>query len=220
MQQRPLIDTYRHQGLRKKLVESVRQKGITDERILEAIGQLPRHYFLDKAFEELAYEDKALPIDAGQTISQPYTVAYQTQLLDIKKGDKVLEIGTGSGYQACVLELIGAKVYSIERQEALFNKTKSLLAQIGFTRIQLCFRDGFLGIPEIQPFDRILVTCGASEMPESLLQQLKIGGKMVIPVGEGVQRMIRITRRDTRHFDQEIFDDFRFVPMLGGVVTR
>lgn len=220
MQQKPLTDTYRHQGLRKKLVETVRQKGITDERILAAIGQLPRHYFLDKAFEELAYEDKALPIDAGQTISQPYTVAYQTQLLDVHKGDKVLEIGTGSGYQACVLELIGAKVYSIERQEALYHKTKALLTQMGYTRIQLFFRDGFLGIPEIQPFDRILVTCGASELPEALMQQLKIGAKMVIPVGEGVQRMIRITRRDIHHFDQEIFDDFRFVPMLGGVVTR
>jgi protein-L-isoaspartate(D-aspartate) O-methyltransferase len=220
MQQRPLTDTYRHQGLRKKLVETVRKKGITDERILDAIGQLPRHFFLDKAFEELAYEDKALPIDAGQTISQPYTVAYQTQLLDVKKGDKVLEIGTGSGYQACVLELIGAKVYSIERQESLFHKTKALLTQMGFTRIQLFFRDGFIGIPEIQPFDRILVTCGASELPEVLMQQLRIGAKMVIPVGEGVQRMIRITRRDAHHFDQEFFDDFRFVPMLGGVVTR
>jgi protein-L-isoaspartate(D-aspartate) O-methyltransferase len=213
-------DTYRHQGLRKKLVETVRKKGITDERILSAIGQIPRHFFLDKAFEELAYEDKALPIAADQTISQPYTVAYQTQLLDIRKGDKVLEIGTGSGYQACVLELIGAKVYTIERQGELFKKTSALLSEMGYKRIQLFFRDGFKGIPEIQPFDRILITCGAPEIPNELLYQLKIGGKMVVPVGEKVQRMLRITRQEEHKFQEEYFDDFRFVPMLGGIVER
>lgn len=213
-----IVDTYRHQGLRRKLVESVKKKGITDERILNAIGILPRHLFLDRAFEDLAYEDRALPIDADQTISQPYTVAYQTELLEVRKGDKVLEIGTGSGYQACVLELIGAKVYTIERQEKLYHKTKSLIEKLGYTRIQTFFRDGFMGISEIKPFDRILVTCGAAELPEVLMHQLKIGGKMVLPLGDKVQRMVRITRKDEHQFEQEYFDDFRFVPMLGGTV--
>ena len=186
--------------MRRKLVETVRGKGITDERILKAMMELPRHFFLDKAFEELAYEDQALPIGADQTISQPYTVAYQTQLLNIKKGDKVLEIGTGSGYQACILELLGARVYTIERQQLLFDKTKALLLSMGFDKIQFFLRDGFKGIPEIQPFDKILVTCGASEIPGDLLQQMRIGGQMVIPLGDKVQKMIRITREGADAF--------------------
>jgi len=195
-----LKETYRHKGMRRKLVETVRGKGITDERILKAMMELPRHFFLDKAFEELAYEDQALPIGADQTISQPYTVAYQTQLLNIKKGDKVLEIGTGSGYQACILELLGARVYTIERQQLLFDKTKALLLSMGFDKIQFFLRDGFKGIPEIQPFDKILVTCGASEIPGDLLQQMRIGGQMVIPLGDKVQKMIRITREGADAF--------------------
>lgn len=212
-------DQYRHQGLRKKLVEKIRLKGLDNEEVLKAIGTLPRHFFLDKAFEELAYEDKALPIDADQTISQPYTVAYQTQLLDVKKGHKILEIGTGSGYQACILELLGAKVYTIERQEVLFLKAKRRLAEIGFPKIQLFLRDGFEGIPEIAPFDRILVTCGAAEIPKKLLNQLKVGGMMVIPVGISHQQMMRITRIDHHQYQQEKFDEFRFVPMLKGIVN-
>lgn len=212
-------DSYRHKGMRKKLVAEVRRKGIRDEKILQAIHDLPRHFFLDKAFEELAYSDKALPIAADQTISQPYTVAYQTELLNVKKGSRVLEVGTGSGYQACILALLGAKVYSIERQEALFRKSVSFLPSIGFKQIRIFHKDGYEGLPQIAPFDRILVTAGARDIPEKLLQQLKVGGIMVIPVGgDDVQKMMRITRTSEQQWTKEVFDDFRFVPMLTGRV--
>lgn len=212
-------DNYRHKGMRKKLVAEVRRKGIADEAILKAMMDLPRHYFLDKAFEELAYADKALPIAAGQTISQPYTVAYQTELLKVKKGDRILEVGTGSGYQACVLALLGAKVYSIERQEELFKKTANFLPTIGFKQIRVYHKDGYEGLPQIAPFDKILVTAGAREVPEKLLSQLKIGGLMVIPVGgDDVQKMLRITRKGEQQWEKEVFEDFRFVPMLSGKV--
>ncbi len=214
-------DTYRHKGMRRRLVDKLRRKGIQDERILDAINRIPRHFFLDRAFEELAYEDQALPIGDDQTISQPYTVAYQTALLQIAPGDKVLEVGTGSGYQACVLHLLGARVYTIERQENLFHKTNRLLQKMGYTGIRTFFRDGYKGIAESAPFDKILVTAGAREVPQALLAQLRPGGVLVIPVGEGgVQRMLRIYRQAGGSFHTEQLDDFRFVPMLQGIVSR
>lgn len=210
-------DSYRHKGMRKRLIEKLRERGISDERILAAMEALPRHYFLDKAFEEHAYEDKAFPIGSEQTISQPYTVAYQTSLLEIKKRDKILEIGTGSGYQAAILVLMGARVYTVERQEALFQKTKALLEELKVGNIRCFLRDGTKGLAEYAPFDKILVTAGAIGIPEALLQQLKIGGMLVIPVGEDVQKMYRITRISEKEFKQEAFDDFRFVPFLEGI---
>lgn len=216
-----ITDNYRHKGLRKKLVSLLKLNGIDNTLVLDAIGTLPRHLFLDSAFEELAYEDKALPIGDGQTISQPFTVAYQTDLLKLKPGMKVLEIGTGSGYQACILSLMGVDVYSIERQENLYHKTRKLLEKLGFSDIRTYFRDGFLGIPEEMPFDAILVTAGAREIPQALLNQLKIGGRMVIPVGEmSTQKMLRLTRTSSNSFDKETFEDFKFVPLLKGVVKK
>jgi protein-L-isoaspartate(D-aspartate) O-methyltransferase len=220
MSQVNLEDTYRHKGMRRKLVNELKRKGIKDESVLEAFMMLPRHFFLDRAFEELAYEDQALPIAAGQTISQPYTVAYQTSLLDVKPGLRVLEIGTGSGYQACILSLIGAKVYSIERQELLYKTTAKLLEKMGFSAIRLYHRDGYLGLPEIAPFDRILVTAGAPDVPPALIEQLNIGGKLVIPVGDEVQQMIRITKNKDGSYSKEIFEDFKFVPLLKGTVHK
>jgi protein-L-isoaspartate(D-aspartate) O-methyltransferase len=203
--------------MRRKLVEGVRRKGISDERILAAMEALPRHFFLEKAFEEKAYEDAAFPIGCEQTISQPYTVAYQTSMLEVKKRDKVLEIGTGSGYQAAILSLLGARVYSVERQEALYKKAKSLLASLGMGNVRCFFRDGSKGLPEFAPYDRILVTAAASEPPQALLDQLAIGGMLVIPVGGEVQRMERITRTGERSYQTERFDHFRFVPFLPGL---
>lgn len=215
------IDNYRHKGLRKKLVEMVKMNGIENAKVLDAIGKLPRHLFLESAFEELAYEDKALPIGDGQTISQPFTVAYQTELLKLQPGMKVLEIGTGSGYQACILSLMDVEVHSIERQENLYHKTKNLLNKLGFTMIKTYFRDGFLGIPEEMPFDAILVTAGARDIPQALLNQLKIGGRLVIPVGEmATQKMLRLTRTSSNTFDKETLEDFKFVPLLKGVVKK
>lgn len=210
-------DTYRHKGLRKKLVDSLRDKGIQDEKILKAMNALPRHFFLEKAFEEWAYQDKAFPIGNEQTISQPFTVAYQTELLQIKKRDKVLEVGTGSGYQAAILALLGARVYTIERQEALFHTTNELLNKIEVGNIRTYFKDGYKGLPEYAPFDKILVTAGAPEIPKTLLSQLKIGGYLVIPVGEKVQKMIRVIRTSEQDFKKEEFANFRFVPFLKGV---
>ncbi len=210
-------DTYRHKGLRKQLIGLLRQKGIADEKVLEAMESLPRHYFLDKAFEEWAYEDKPFPIGHEQTISQPYTVAYQTVLLDVRKRDKVLEIGTGSGYQAAILALLGARVYTVERQEALYHKAKSLLRELKLGNIRCYLRDGSKGLPEFAPFDRIIVTAGAVEVPAPLLEQLAIGGILVIPVGDPVQRMHRITRISETEFQDEALAAFRFVPFLKGL---
>ena len=199
-------------------MEEIARKGIKDSRILTAIGKIPRHCFLDRAFEEKAYQDIPFPIGNEQTISQPYTVAFQTELLAIQKRDKVLEIGTGSGYQACVLLEMGAKVYSIERQEALFNRTNTLLKSIGYFGVRTFLRDGFKGLPRFAPFDKILVTAGAKEIPEALKEQLKIGGLLVIPYGQGrVQKMLRFTKLDKTNFKKEEFGDFRFVPFLKGI---
>ncbi|MEQ8706521.1 MAG: protein-L-isoaspartate(D-aspartate) O-methyltransferase [Phaeodactylibacter sp.] len=213
-----MTDTYRHKGMRRKLVEQLSAKGIRDEQILSAIGMLPRHYFLDKAFEEWAYQDKPFPIGNEQTISQPYTVAYQTSLLEVKKREKILEIGTGSGYQAGILAMLGARVYTIERQELLHRRAKKLLELLQLGNIRCYLRDGYKGLPEFAPFDKILVTAGAPEIPEPLLLQLKVGGQMVIPVGEKAQKMLRITRLN-KAGDMEIekFADFKFVPFLKGV---
>jgi len=212
------IDNYRQKGLRKKLVEELRHKGIHDEGILDAIGTIPRHFFLDQAFDDWAYKDVAFPIDADQTISQPYTVAMQTWLLDIKPRDKVLEIGTGSGYQACVLSFLGAKVYTIERQEKLFLKTSEFLPEIGFGNIRTLFGDGYKGAPRFAPFDKILITAGAPEVPEALIDQLKIGGVLVVPFGEGeVQEMLRIGKTSENRLVKERHGSYRFVPLLKGV---
>ncbi|MCB0551937.1 MAG: protein-L-isoaspartate(D-aspartate) O-methyltransferase [Phaeodactylibacter sp.] len=210
-------DTYRHKGLRKQLINELRRKGINDEQVLAAMDALPRHFFLDKAFEEWAYEDKPFPIGHDQTISQPFTVAYQTLLLQIKKRDKVLEVGTGSGYQAGLLALLGARVYTVERQEGLFQKAKLLLKELKLGNIRCYLRDGYKGLPEFAPFDKIIVTAGASEVPEPLLEQLAIGGILVIPVGDPVQHMHRITRLSESNYQDESLGAFRFVPFLKGL---
>ena len=212
-----LQDTYRHKGMRKRMVEALRRRGITDEAVLAAMASLPRHYFLDKAFEEHAYEDKPFPIGNEQTISQPFTVAYQTVLLNIQNRDKVLEIGTGSGYQAAVLAILGAKVFTVERQELLFQGTKKLLDEMGFHTIHCLLRDGSKGLKEHAPFHKIIVTAGAPVVPEPLKQQLAIGGILVIPVGDEVQKMMKITRLSETEYKQEVLDSFRFVPFLEGI---
>ncbi|MGB8190646.1 MAG: protein-L-isoaspartate(D-aspartate) O-methyltransferase [Chitinophagaceae bacterium] len=210
-------DTYRHKGLRKKLVDVVKGKGITDENVLKAITNIPRHFFLDSAFDEVAYEDKAFPIEEGQTISQPYTVAYQTQLLEIKPFDKVLEIGTGSAYQASVLAEMGAQVYTIERQKKLFDENKQFPFLKKYPGIKFFYGDGFEGLPTYAPFDKVIVTAAAPFIPPKLLDQLKSGGMMVIPVGGGeIQRMMRITKLANGAVKEEVFDNFSFVPMLEG----
>ncbi|MEZ4906361.1 MAG: protein-L-isoaspartate(D-aspartate) O-methyltransferase [Saprospiraceae bacterium] len=211
-------DSYKHKGLRKKLTEVVRSKGVTDQRILDAILNIPRHFFIDPAFDEWAYRDVAFPIDSQQTISQPFTVAFQTLLLDVKPKDKILEVGTGSGYQAAVLSYMGAKVYTIERQEDLFDKTSVLLIEIGFELIRTFLGDGYKGLPRYAPFDKIIVTAGAEEIPLELLKQLKPGGKMVIPQGSGEDKdMIRLTKIDDKNIKREKFGKFRFVPLLNGI---
>jgi protein-L-isoaspartate(D-aspartate) O-methyltransferase len=208
------MDTYRHKGLRKKLVEQLREKGITDEEVLDAINSIPRHLFLDNAFVNFAYQDTAFPIGAGQTISQPYTVAFQTQLLELEKGDKVLEIGTGSAYQTCVLVEMKAKVFSIERQKLLFQRAKVILPKMGYSA-KLFFGDGYKGQPAFAPFDKIIITAGAPYIPEDLKTQLKVGGLMVIPVGEGEsQIMQRLRKISETEFEYEEFGDFKFVPLL------
>ncbi len=214
---RVLSDSYRHKGLRKQLVELIRNKGISDERVLQAILEIPRHYFIDSAFDQKAYEDRAFPIAEGQTISQPYTVAYQTQLLDIQPHDKVLEVGTGSGYQACVLAMMGAQVYTIERQKQLYDQNKQFSYLRNYPSIRYFYGDGYQGLPTYAPFDKIIVTAAAPVIPDKLVEQLKPGGKMVIPVGEGkVQQMMRIYKDASGLIHEEIFDDFSFVPMLQG----
>ncbi|MEZ4939804.1 MAG: protein-L-isoaspartate(D-aspartate) O-methyltransferase [Saprospiraceae bacterium] len=215
-----MTDTYRHKGLRKRLVASLEQRGIKDDAVLAAIGAVPRHFFLDNAFEEHAYEDKPFPIGNEQTISQPYTVAYMTELLEVKRGDRILEIGTGSGYQAAILAAMGARVFTVERQEALYISAKKLLAAIGFSSVRCFFRDGSKGMPEYAPYDKIVVTAGAPVVPEPLLRQLRTGGMLIIPVGEDVQYMYRITRIAETEFKEEVFDAFRFVPFLEGVAPK
>lgn len=209
-------DHYRAKGLRKQLVNALREKGITDEAVLAAINDVPRHVFLDSSFVELAYQDQAFPIGSGQTISQPSTVAFQTQLLQVGRGMKVLEIGTGSGYQACVLAAMGAKVFSIERQRNLFFKTKEILEQLPF-RVKTFLGDGFEGLPTYQPFDRVIITAGAPSLPTTLIEQMKPNGVMVIPMdnaeSEG-QTMLRITKMEDGSLQKEEFGDFKFVPML------
>lgn len=210
-------DTYRHKGLRRKLVEGIKAKGITDENVLKAINNIPRHFFLDSAFDEVAYEDKAFPIAEGQTISQPYTVAYQTQLLEVKPFDKVLEIGTGSAYQASVLAEMGAQVYTIERQKKLFDENKQFQFLKKYAGIKFFYGDGYEGLPTFAPFDKVLVTAAAPFIPPKLIDQLKPGGMMVVPVGAGeVQRMMRITKLKNDAIKEEVFDNFSFVPMLEG----
>lgn len=212
-----LTDSYRHKGMRKRMVDALRQRGISDEAVLAAMGAVPRHFFLEKAFVEHAYEDKAFPIGCEQTISQPFTVAYQTVLLNIKNGDQVLEIGTGSGYQAAILAVLGAKVFTVERQEGLYFQTKKLLEELGFKTVKCFFRDGSKGLAEKAPFDKIIVTAGAPVIPEPLKAQLAVGGILVIPVGESVQQMLKITRISATEFQEERLDNFRFVPFLEGV---
>ena len=212
-----LKDSYRHKGMRKKLINSLREKGIDDEVLLQVMEKLPRHFFLDKAFEDWAYVDKAFPIGYEQTISQPYTVAIQTMLLQLEKREKVLEIGTGSGYQTSILALLGGRVFTIERQEGLFHKTKALLDKLQPGNVRCFLKDGYKGLPEFAPFDKILVTAGAPEVPPALLAQLKIGGIMVIPVGVDGQTMLRITKTGESDFKTDKFGAFKFVPLLKGI---
>lgn len=207
-------DSFKHKGLRKALVEELITKGITDKAVLDAIGKIPRHIFLDSSLDNLAYMDKALPIGCDQTISQPYTVAFQTQLLELKKTDKVLEIGTGSGYQTCVLSEISSRVYSIERHKPLHIRASSVIKLLKYNS-RCFFGDGYKGLVQFSPFDKILITCGAQELPKDLFMQLKIGGYMVIPLGEKTQIMTRITKVSEFEAKREDFGDFSFVPMLG-----
>jgi protein-L-isoaspartate(D-aspartate) O-methyltransferase len=210
-------DSNRHKGMRKRLAEKLYEKGIRDENVLSAIQAIPRHFFLDKAFEEHAYEDKAFPIDEQQTISQPYTVAYQTELLQVKKREKILEIGTGSGYQSAVLAVLGVRLYTIERHELLHQKAKKMFKTLGLLGIRSYFRDGYKGLGEFAPFDKIIVTAGASEVPAPLKEQLKVGGILVIPVGNEIhQKMLKITRLNKTDFQEEVLSNFRFVPLLKG----
>ena len=207
-------DTFKHKGLRQQLVNTIKAKGITDEKVIEAIGKIPRHLFMDSGFIDHAYQDKPFPIGADQTISQPYTVAFQTELLKVKKGDKILEVGTGSGYQAAVLIELEAKLYSIERQQELFKKTSKFLPKLGFRAKKLIFGDGYIGYEEEAPYDSIIVTAGAPFVPKPLLNQLKIGGRLVIPVGKNVQTMTLFIRKGEKEFEKHEFGEFRFVPLL------
>lgn len=209
-----MIDSFKHRGLRQKLVELLAKKGIQNKDVLEAIGTIPRHLFMDSSFLDHAYQDKAFPIAANQTISQPYTVAYQTELLEVKPNQKILEIGTGSGYQTAVLCHLGAEVYSIERQLELFKKTNIFLPKIGYVAKRLIFGDGYQGLKDEAPFDRIIVTAGAPFVPKPLLAQLKVGGRLVIPVGSQEQTMTLFIRTDAKTFDKQEFGSFKFVPML------
>ena len=208
-------DTYKTRGLRNRLVKKIAQKGICDEAVLNAIGRVPRHIFFDQALLSHAYEDKAFPIGEGQTISQPYTVAFQTEKLEIKPGDKVLEIGTGSGYQACVLMEMGATLYSIEYNKVLYEKTKELLPKLGYKSAFLVYGDGSKGLPAKAPFDKIIVTAGAPVVPKALTDQLAEGGMMIIPVGgRDYQKMLRIRKINGKLIEEQ-FADFAFVPLLG-----
>lgn len=214
---RNYVDSWRHKGMRGKLVETLREKGITDEGVLKAIGDVPRHFFMDTAFDDIAYQDRAFPIGEGQTISQPYTVAYQTQLLEVRPFDKVLEIGTGSGYQACILAHMGAHVFTIERQKKLYDSFRTFFFKTTYPTIKFFYGDGYQGLPTYAPFDKVIVTAAAPYIPEKLLEQLKPAGYLVVPIGgrEG-QRMFRIIKVSEHNFEQESFDNFSFVPMLEG----
>jgi len=209
-----LKDTAKHQGLRNQLANVLKAKGITDENVLHAIREIPRHLFIDSSFESHAYQDKAFPIAAEQTISQPYTVAFQSQTLAIKKGDKVLEIGTGSGYQTAVLLLLKAEVFTIERQRELFKKTSRFLPKLNYNPKKFIFGDGYKGLPEQSPFDKIIVTAGAPYVPKPLLAQLKVGGMLLIPVGDKTQIMTQFIRKSATEFEKHELGDFAFVPML------
>lgn len=212
-------DTHKLRGLRQRLVTYLQSRGIDDTRILDAFMDIPRHYFMSNDFSEWAYKNEAFPIAAGQTISHPYTVAFQTQLLDIKASDKVLEIGTGSGFQAAVISSMGAKLYTIERQAELYHTTNKLLISLGYDRIRTLFGDGYQGAPRFAPFDKIIVTCGATFIPKALPYQLKIGGRMVIPVGEGDDKMMTvITRQSETQFTSDKKGIFKFVPFLEGTI--
>ena len=214
---KPKEDDYRHKKLRKDLVQSLREKGITDEKVLAALEAIPRHFFLDTAFERIAYEDRAFPISAGQTISQPYTVAFQSQLLNIQKYDKVLEVGTGSAYQSCVLAEIGAKVFTIERQKELFDFVSKFFFLKNYLSIKRFYGDGYEGLPSFAPFDKILITAAAPAIPPKLTAQLKTGGLMVVPVGdEAGQKMMRYTKQADGFMSEEMLGNFSFVPMLEG----
>ena len=207
-------DTFKHKGMRNQLADIVAAKGISYKKVLEAIRSIPRHLFMDSSFEDHAYQDKAFPIAAGQTISQPYTVAFQSELLQVSPGDKILEIGTGSGYQTAVLILLGARVFSIERQLELFKRTSLFLPKLGYRAKKLIFGDGYKGMPEEAPFDKIIVTAGAPMVPKALLAQLKVGGRLVIPVGDQVQVMTLYERVSEKEFKKTEFGEFRFVPLL------
>jgi len=207
-------DSNRHKGLRNQLVNTIRNKGIKDKSVLDAISKVPRHLFMDSGFVDFAYQDKPFPIGADQTISQPYTVAFQSELLTVEPGQKILEIGTGSGYQTAVLIELKAEVYSIERQKELYTKAKKFLPKVGYVPKKMEFGDGYLGMPEYAPFDGIIVTAGAPYLPKALLGQLKIGGKLVIPIGDAVQVMTVFTRSAEKKFEKLEYGDFRFVPML------
>ena len=207
-------DTHKHRGMRNKLAEIVEAKGITDTKVLNAIRTIPRHLFLDSGFEDHAYQDKAFPIGADQTISQPYTVAFQTELHQVRPNDKILEIGTGSGYQTAVLLHLKAKVYTIERQQELFKKTKLFFAKMNYRPKKVIFGDGYKGLPEEAPFDGIIVTAGAPEVPKALLSQLKVGGRLVIPVGVAEQVMTLYLRKSEKEFEKQELGAFRFVPLL------
>ena len=210
-------DEYRHKGLRRKLMASLQKKGISDQKVLDAMSNIPRHFFMDLAFDQIAYEDRAFPIGEEQTISQPYTVAYQTQLLEVKPFDKVLEIGTGSAYQSVVLAELGAQVYTIERQRKLFDSNKHFMYLKKYPGIKFFYGDGFEGLPTYAPFDKVIVTAAAPQIPPKLVEQLKTGGQMVIPVDENnSQRMLRLTKRADGTLAEEKFDLFSFVPMLEG----
>lgn len=213
-------DNYLHRGKRKKLVDSLREKGIADEAVLEAMMQVPRHFFMDRSFEDWAYRDQPFPIGEDQTISQPFTVAYQSQLLEVGQRMKVLEIGTGSGYQAAILAEMGARVFTVERHEILHKKAERLFKEMEMWNVRCYLRDGWKGLPEFAPFDRIIVTAGAPEIPKDLLDQLAIGGILVIPIGTKVQRMHKIVRLSEEDFEDQELDGFRFVPLCHGIVKK
>lgn len=211
-------DSFRHKGLRKQLINELKELGIKEEKVLSIIQTIPRHWFIEQSFEDKAYENIPFPIGSGQTISNPYTVAYQTQLLQIKQTDRVLEIGTGSAYQACVLAYLCNEVHTIERHQPLVNKAAEIIQLLNIKNIHQYYGDGFEGIVEKAPFDKIIITAAAPEIPKKLLEQLSIGGIMVIPLGEGdTQQMLRIQRKDKITFEKEYFDYFSFVPMLKGI---
>ncbi|WGH76296.1 protein-L-isoaspartate(D-aspartate) O-methyltransferase [Tenacibaculum tangerinum] len=207
-------DTTKHQGLRNQLANVLEAKGITDGKVLNAIRKIPRHLFMDSSFEAHAYQDKAFPIAAEQTISQPYTVAFQSQVLEVQSGEKILEIGTGSGYQTAVLLELEAEVYSIERQHELFKKTSLFLPKLGYKPKRFVFGDGYKGLPKEAPFDKIIVTAGAPYVPKALLSQIKVGGRLLIPVGNQEQVMTLFIRKSPKEFEKHELGDFRFVPML------